>query len=125
MGKSKSVIVLVSYPWQDNSCYLDTSLELLFRLIMRGYDDFAERFGNQHSDARPTLTVLHEMFKLRKIVDVERGEQNPSEWLKQQRNHFRIHLKDTHCITSLTSYENLWVSLHICICAWGWFHVSC
>lgn len=110
MGKSKSVIVLVSYPWQDNSCYLDTSLELLFRLIMRGYDDFAERFGNQHSDARPTLTVLHEMFKLRKIVDVERGEQNPSEWLKQQRK---------------TSYENLWVSLHICICAWGWFHVSC
>jgi hypothetical protein len=32
----------VSYPWKDNSCWLDTSLELIYVTLMRDFDGFAD-----------------------------------------------------------------------------------
>jgi hypothetical protein len=102
-----------SYPWSNNSCFLDTSLELVFQTVMRDFQGFSNRFAQQESET--TLILLHRMLELRKLINVERGETKPSTWLSIQRDNFREHLKSRRIIESLHSYEPLFVSLIPCI----------
>jgi hypothetical protein len=73
-----------SYPWSNNSCFLDTSLELVFQTVMWDFQGFSDRFVQQESWAETTLILLHHMFELRKVINVERGETKPSMWLSIQ-----------------------------------------
>jgi hypothetical protein len=103
-----------SYPWSNNSCFLDTSLELIFQAVMRDFQEFSIRFKQQETDT--TLSLLHRMFELRKLIDVEKGEKEPSTWLAEQRDNFREHLRSQKIIASHYSFEPLFVDpiLHWC-----------
>jgi hypothetical protein len=98
-----------SYPWANNSCFLDTSLELVFQSVMRDFHDFSIRFTSHETET--TLYLLHRMFELRKLVDVDEGEKDPSAWLANQRDNFREHLRSRKIIQSLSSFESLFVCL--------------
>src|ERR1700683_4853376 len=53
----------------NNSCFLDTSLELIFQTVMQDFQDFSTCFVAQESET--TLILLHQMFELRKLIDIE------------------------------------------------------
>jgi hypothetical protein len=96
-----------SYPWSNNSCFLDTSLELVFQTVLQDFPGFSTRFKLQESES--TLTLLHRMMELRKLIVTEGSEKNPSAWLAIQRDSFREHLRSQKIIKSLSSYEGLFV----------------
>jgi hypothetical protein len=98
-----------SYCWSNNSCFLDTSLELVFQSVMRDFHDFSIRFTPHETET--TLYLLHRMFELWKLVDVDEGEKDPSAWLANQQDNFREHLRSQKVIKSLSSFESLFVRL--------------
>lgn len=53
---------LQSYPWSKNSCWLDSSLNLLYRAISRDFPDFSKRF--QGLNTNMALKALFSAYKL-------------------------------------------------------------
>lgn len=101
-----------SYPWSNNSCFLDTSLELVFQTVLRDFSGFSTRFKPQESES--ILVLLHRMFELRKQIVEDGNAQNSSSWLAIQRDSFRAHFKSRKIVKSLHSYEPLFVILVFC-----------
>ncbi|KAJ6461966.1 hypothetical protein DFH09DRAFT_1114122 [Mycena vulgaris] len=83
------------YPWHKNSCYLDTSLELIFQTVSR---DFHRHFGARASDLHEaeSLSQLYEHMALRRAVeDDPSGGTSPVvlQTLATQRESFRTFIK--------------------------------
>lgn len=58
---------LPSYPWSKNSCWLDTSLELIFYVTMR---DFSASFAPRSASLNPSESAwaLYQAMELRQVV---------------------------------------------------------
>ncbi|KAJ6473065.1 hypothetical protein C8R45DRAFT_1163444 [Mycena sanguinolenta] len=48
---------LVGYPWANNSCWLDSALELLFSAVTRNFADFSSRFDDINPDSTRFWTL--------------------------------------------------------------------
>lgn len=95
-----------SYPWQENSCWLDTSLQLLFVALTHDFSEFSE-FAQEVAPGSP-LQILHNIFEQR--LNPDSTTVNVSEELRSHRNHLRRQLVEHQQASSLTSYEPLFVS---------------
>lgn len=84
-----------SYGWKDNSCWLDTSMEVFFNALMRPglYFHFAACFSGVNEG-----TLLHAFFQVmdrRRMVYMENGRTHTVAWLAQLRDQFRQSLHDS------------------------------
>ena len=67
----------MAYPWKYGSCWLDTSLNILYWVVSGNWDDFASCFSSQPAES--TMHILRLMFELRNVIDSERGHQDISQ----------------------------------------------
>jgi hypothetical protein len=105
---TKKAILSPSYPWANNSCWLDTSLELLYQTVTRDFQDFSSRFAELHPET--SLHTLYRLLDLRQLTNIDGGKEDLSLNLSQQRDNFRKHLHSRKLIKSITSFESLFVS---------------
>lgn len=98
----------MAYPWKSGSCWLDTSLNVVYWVVRGDWDDFDSRFSEQRAES--TMQTLRLMFELRIIADSENGEGDISQ-LEFQRDNFRQHLvsQRAYDIPSMESWQPLWV----------------
>lgn len=94
-----------SYPWENNSCWLDASLQLLFVALSRNFTEFS-LLAQTVQPGHP-LRDLHNMFEQR--LDPRPNESNSTQILKKQRNDLRQKLVEHREATHLTSFEPLMV----------------
>jgi hypothetical protein len=104
--KTKPISLRPSYPWANNSCWLDTALELLFQTVMRDFRDFSVRFEDMHMET--SLHILFRVLEMRKLVDED--DEGAADKLSQQRDNFRKHLQNKKLVKSATSFESVFVS---------------
>ena len=102
---------LCSYPYSDNSCWLDTSLEVVYRCIDRGTNDF-KYITSLIDEATPLFAICKHLldrvegFALKapgNSVDMFR------KLLKDARNTLRLHLAAKKISGPLYTYDELWV----------------
>jgi hypothetical protein len=96
-----------SYPWDANSCWLDTSLELLFFATMRNFDEFTSLF-----DSVPKTTGLYAFFTtLNSRRLLENNDDDTTQALRKQRNDLRMVLHQERAIDNVDSNQSLSVRL--------------
>ncbi|KAJ7911162.1 hypothetical protein B0H13DRAFT_2272106 [Mycena leptocephala] len=86
-----------SYIWDRNSCWLDTSLELIFQTVSRGFDQhFGSRADTVH-DAESVKKVFELMSLRKSIEDDPSSGVGPTAMAKlsAQRDNFRKFLKNS------------------------------
>lgn len=95
------------YMWKDNSCWLDSSLQLIFVTIMGDFPTFHSRLQGVHESV-----VLHELFvsmNMRRLLEVGDVDARAAtiNSLTLQRDTFRTHLAAHGFLNrnSTTSYE--------------------
>lgn len=98
-----------SYPWNANSCWLDSSLELIFIATMRNFNEFSSIF--QAAPAGTALFQLHQTLNDRKLINVDEDDQSASLTIAQQRDDLRKALKEAGVIRTLTSTQPLMVCI--------------
>lgn len=96
-----------SYPWRANSCWLDTSLELLFIAVTRDFQDFVKRFQGGRDNT--TLWIIRELFELRLQMETSGGTQDPVKELGFHRDIVRTHLLDRGIIKQDNTFQGLFV----------------
>ncbi|KAJ6478267.1 hypothetical protein C8R45DRAFT_1216466 [Mycena sanguinolenta] len=94
---------LVGYPWANNSCWLDSALELLFSAVTRDFTDFSSRFDDINPEC--AITPLFKIMQLRHTMAGSGG--NPLDMLRLQRDGFRAHLKKCRLIASVTQFDSI------------------
>lgn len=100
-------IQIPSYPWEGNSCWLDTSLELLHATISHDFKDFSHACQDLPTDS--VLRTLYDMLQTRQ--NLAHDTPNISATFSKQRNNLRSKLVRAKEATSMTSYEPLFVSI--------------
>jgi len=95
-----------SYPWHNNSCWLDTSLELLYATVSHDFEEFT--YACKPLPPGSLLRFLHDV--LQKRQDLDRSMPNISDTLADQRNELRSRIVKAKESSSLTSFEPLFVS---------------
>lgn len=108
---TKAPLSFPSYQWSNNSCWLDTSLELLFQTVMRDFSGFSVWFAGLHPEM--SLKILHEMLELRTVISVDKGEKNPSIWLSEQWDNFREHLQRWKFSKTSSRFDSVFVSCYL------------
>lgn len=101
-----------SYPWKANSCWLDTSLELLFVCAMRNFDDFSTVF-----DTVPRSSGLHAFYStlnLRRLIADDVDNKTVTRALGEQRDKLRGLLSKKKVIKNVTSSSSLMVRRRNC-----------
>jgi hypothetical protein len=100
-----TVIRAPNYPWNKNSCWLDTSLQLLYIAVQKVPREFIQisEALPKNSALRTILTTLLE----RHTLDPQ-GETMPA-ILRGQRDNIRKLLKQKKAIKSVTQFESLFV----------------
>ncbi|KAF9533317.1 hypothetical protein CPB83DRAFT_903260 [Crepidotus variabilis] len=100
----------LGYPWSNNSCWLDMSLQLIFKAATRNYEEFSSALENLPSDS--LLYHLFNSFNLRRALT---GKDTVIlKKLGKQRNDLRKQLVDMHLAATMKSFEPLmdwWSSL--------------
>ena len=91
-----------SYQWNANSCWLDSSLQVLYIAITNRFDEFTEIFGSLKpgSPLNSLYHTFHERFKL----DPEDEDVTTS--LGLHRDRLRIFLQEKRIITHLDQPES-------------------
>jgi hypothetical protein len=86
---SPAVQDLPSYPWFKNSCWLDSSLQLLYTTMRSSVDEFKTIYNAlpENSAIRPVFSHLLERYNL------DKAEKTTSTFLRRQRDSLRTHLK--------------------------------
>ncbi|KAF8833213.1 hypothetical protein BDN67DRAFT_986171, partial [Paxillus ammoniavirescens] len=95
-----------SYPWENNSCWLDCSLELIYTTVSTMfYADFHPRFpqGDNSYSIQKLLTAMD--FRMT-LVDLKQA----SAMLRDQWNSLRQELKRAGIITDLSDMDSLFMS---------------
>ena len=95
-----------SYVWQNNSCWLDTSLELLHATVSHGFDDFTQVCRHLPSDS--VRQVLFDMLEVRQNVPPDTPDLLRT--MSLQRNKLRSMLVKAKEVPTMSSYESLFVS---------------
>ncbi|KAH9923214.1 uncharacterized protein B0H18DRAFT_955921 [Fomitopsis serialis] len=91
------------YPWHDNSCWLDTSLELIFHTAQRDWDSFECCFP---STGHPlTIFRVFEAIRYRRKVAGNCCSSDPATLLSAQRDALRQVLLDCGAINHMQSRE--------------------
>lgn len=94
---------LQSYRWKDNSCWLDSSLELIFRTAQHDWDAFSTRFSNAPFNSK--LRHLYDTLAQRCRLSMGLKSENPERELSAQRDEFRELLFQWGSIGSMKSQE--------------------
>jgi len=98
-----------SYPWQNNSCWLDTSLELLYTTVCYDFNEFSQACQQLRSDS--PLHSLHHIFHIRQ--NLAQSTPNISTTLSKQRNYLRKRIVQAKEAKGLSTFEPLFVSSKI------------
>jgi hypothetical protein len=99
-----------AYPWSGNSCWLDTSLQVLYMAVTRDFNEFKNICEPLDPDV--ALGALYAMFRDRFGLELEDSEDNMSAVLESQRDAFRIFLHEKKIISSLSKPESAVVRLN-------------
>lgn len=97
-----------SYAWKNNSCWLDSSLEVIFNVTSRDFKGFAGRFLSIPPDSVPY--ALFQALNHRHIAYTQDGENHSVEWLSATRETFRAVLIDARISVHANDSENTFVS---------------
>jgi hypothetical protein len=103
-----------SYCWDCNSCWIDTSLELIFNTVNRDYfTSFEPRFA--HIRQNEAMWPLCQAMDLRHTIQDDpltaAPQSNATSVLKTQRDGFRKHLKSQRIVSQPYQFNSLFVSL--------------
>jgi len=94
-----------SYPWNRNSCWLDTSLQLLYVAMRSSVPEFRRIHG-----ALPQGSMLRVILAgLLKRYDLDEANKVTSAVLRGQRDYLRKYLKRNQAIRTATGFESLFV----------------
>ena len=97
-----------SYSWENNSCWLDSSLELIFQAVQYDWDGFSRRFADLSPSTK--LRQLHDALCERQRLSVNGCFVGMLGDLSFQRNFLRKTLFECRCIGSMKSIEPAFVS---------------
>lgn len=92
-----------SYPWENNSCWLDTALELLHATVSYNFDAFAKA-----CELLPRDSPFQELYGMLLARQTQKSTSEVT--LSQQRNDLRTTLVSVNLAASDTSYEAIFVS---------------
>lgn len=100
-----------SYKWANNSCWLDTALELLWNAAMRNFNDLRTAFsGLRASELQSTpLYALYRLLDTRRDLYLTNSSNHTVEVLSKQRDDFRKCLHNAK-IASLAGFDSVSVS---------------
>lgn len=76
------------YPWETNSCWLDTALQALFVTLLWDPQSFDVRFQSQVS-SQTRLYALYRTLDSRRTLHRSQGPNNTPATLRELRNTFR------------------------------------
>jgi hypothetical protein len=94
-----------SYPWNRNSCWLDTSLQLLYVAMRSSVPEFRRIYG-----ALPQGSMLRVVLaSLLKRYDLDKANKTTSAVLRGQRDYLHKYLKRKQAIRTATGFESLFV----------------
>ena len=93
---------LPAYPWSDNSCWLDASLQVLYMAVTSNFNDFETVC--EPLDPCFSLGALYAIIRDRFNLDFNKG--NATSVLKSQRDAFRIFLHKKKVIRSINKPES-------------------
>lgn len=100
---------LICYPWENNSCWLDVSLQLLFVALSRNFPEFSSLVQTTLDPGYP-LRTLHDMFAQRLTLGQENHPDSAvSQLLKTQRNELRREIIEHRLAEHSSSFEPLMV----------------
>ncbi|KAF8956646.1 hypothetical protein BDZ97DRAFT_1925337 [Flammula alnicola] len=92
-----------NYPWHENSCWLDTSLQLLYVAMRSSVDEFRRIY-----DALPESSEIRMVFaSLFERYDLDEADNVTSAVLRAQRDYLRKFLKKKRAIQSVSGFESL------------------
>jgi hypothetical protein len=95
-----------SYQWEKNSCWLDTSLELLHATVSFGFEEFTQVCRDLPSES--ILRTIFDMLEVRQYVPHDTPDLMQS--MALQRTQLRLKLVEGKIIQTMKSYESLFVS---------------
>lgn len=98
---------LPSYPWNNMSCWLDVSAQLIFVCVNRNFQDYAS--GYQGVPQIFGLKSLYQIMDKRRLFDLA-GKKSSSA-RRTERDGFRKLLKKKSAISSINEPESLLVRL--------------
>jgi len=95
-----------SYPWMDNSCWLDSSLEVLYAAIENDFPDFCDLFKSLDPDMGlgAFYTAIYDRLSLNPT------QKDISARLASQRNQLRLFLHEKKLIDHIDRPESAVVS---------------
>jgi hypothetical protein len=99
------------YPWENNSCWLDASLQLLYVSLSRNFSEFSSLV--QTIQPGHPLRTLHSMFEHRLNFRPNQLEPNHTQILKRQHNNLRQQLIEHRQADHPTSFEPLMVRRNV------------
>ena len=103
-----------SYKWENNSCWLDTSLELLWNALLPDFKGFSSCFSSVPTDdiRQQPLYSLFRLLQFRKDLYISESENHTVAVLTTQRNTFREDLVTGGVISAhgLTGFDAVLVS---------------
>lgn len=99
------------YPWNRNSCWLDTSLQLLYIAVIRHLDDFTS-IHNGLPEKSPLKVVFASLLQ-RQNMDLEGN--SGYQTLRNQRDKICMLLKQNKAIKSVSHFESLFVCILMCL----------
>ncbi|KAJ7658638.1 hypothetical protein DFH06DRAFT_1407053, partial [Mycena polygramma] len=101
------------YSWDRNSCYLDTSLELIFHTVLPGFErEWGARADTLH-DAE-SIKKLFEFMSQRLKIEIDSGSgvtPGVMKALVEQRNKFRKFLEHSHIVPDPYAFNPLFAWL--------------
>jgi hypothetical protein len=99
-------IQIPSYPWKKNSCWLDTSLELIFATVCYNFEEFSQICQKLPSDS--DVRLLYNILNERQTLQLDKPD--ISAILSKQRNMLRSRLVQIGEAKAIGSLEPLFVS---------------
>ncbi|KAJ3831325.1 hypothetical protein F5878DRAFT_520744, partial [Lentinula raphanica] len=105
------VVGPASYRWIENSCWIDSALDILYRAISNDYASFSTRFSSTTQTERP-IRDLYNLVSLRREAENQALIlRDPSydlwDTLSHQRNSFREKLVKWRIIKNNHSHDNI------------------
>lgn len=106
------ILTVQGYCWKDNSCWLDSSLELIFQTAQRDWEGFARRFSNAPFSIK--LHRVHDTLAPRHRLTVEGPPKDLERDLSAQRDQLREVLLKWGAIKLMQSREPSFVRQSNC-----------
>ena len=97
-----------SYPWDVNSCWLDTSLELFFISVMRNFDDFSSLFNSVPKNSG--LYALYTTLNSQRLINHDEDDHIVTQALKKHWDALQVVLKKKGALKDLNTRQSFMVS---------------